>query len=90
MTDRSPLCAQQMGVKPTIEMLKKHIDAAKEKFGTTTTVAYATVAQTQFSIAVYYGGVIVHGHYFSYNPADDSLIRHDVGKWLLKQERVKK
>lgn len=70
--------------QPTIEDIRTHADAIEAKFGKDTNLAYAGVSKTQLSIASYYGGAKVQGDYFVYNPADDSLIREDVVKFLVK------
>jgi hypothetical protein len=45
---------------------------------------------TQLSIARHYGGAKVQGKHFVYNPADDSLIREDVVKWIAKKRKAAK
>ena len=72
-------------MQPTLEDLKKHREAAMEKFGLHDQIGYANVSQTQLSIARFSGGCNVNGKHFIYNPADDSLIREDIVKWLVKQ-----
>ena len=41
------------------------------------------VSQSQFSIARHYGGITFNGHYYEYNPVEDSLT-------LVKKTRKKK
>ena len=74
----------------TIEKFIEHREAIAAKFGENTQLAYANVSHTQLSIARHYGGCKVQGHFFVYNPTDDSLIREDVIKWLAKQEKKAK
>ena len=71
-------------MQPTLEDLKKHREAAMEKFGQDADIGYANVSQTQLSIARYSGGCKVNDKHYIYNPADDSLIREDIVKWLVK------
>ena len=72
-------------MQPTLEDLKNHREAAMEKFGLQDQIGYANVSQTQLSIARYSGGCKVNEHHFIYNPADDSLMREDIVKWLVEQ-----
>lgn len=74
----------------TIEDLRQLQDEIKAKFGASATVAYANVSMTQLSIARHYGGAKVQGKHFAYNPADDSLIREDVVKWIAKKRKEAK
>ena len=71
-------------MQPTLEDIKTHCDAAMEKFGQNAEIGYANVSQTQLLIARYSGGCKVQGKHFIYNPADDSLMREDIVKWLVK------
>jgi hypothetical protein len=73
----------------TIETLKEFQDELKAEFGADESVAYAQVSRTQLSIARHYGGCKVQGKHFVYNPSDDSLIREDVVKWVLKRQKQK-
>ena len=73
-------------VNCTIEDLRELQTELVAKFGTQD-VAYFNVSRTQFSIARHYGGVKVNGAYFVYNPTDDSLIREDVVKWVVKLKK---
>jgi hypothetical protein len=68
-----------------LETLRHYQPEAIERFGGSASVAYAQVSQTQFSIARYSGGCVVNGKRFIYIPTDDSLIRDDVFKWLVKR-----
>lgn len=72
----------------TIETLKKHLDELEAKFGKNASVAYAQVSYTQLSPARHYGGCKVQGQHFVYNAEDDSLIREDVVKWVMKREKA--
>jgi hypothetical protein len=74
----------------TIEDLREFQDELKAKFGASASVAYANVSMTQLSIARHYGGAKVQGKHFVYNPADDSLIREDVVKWIAKKRKAAK
>jgi hypothetical protein len=74
----------------TIEDLREFQDELKAKFGANASVAYANVSMTQLSIARHYGGAKVQGKHFVYNPADDSLIREDVVKWIAKKRKAAK
>lgn len=69
----------------TLETLIIHREEAEKKFGEDETLAFANVSQTQLSIARHYGGCKVQGKQFVYNWQDDSLIREDVVKWLVKR-----
>lgn len=71
-------------MQPTLEDLRNHREAAMEKFGLHDQIGYANVSQTQLSIARLLGGCMVQGKHFIYNPADDSLMREDIVKWLVK------
>jgi hypothetical protein len=75
---------------PTLAELQEHRAALIEKFGSRETVAHANVSMTQLSIARHYGGINFNGKHFIYNPADDSLIREDVAKWIVKQRKEPK
>ena len=72
-------------MQPTLEDLKNHREAAMEKFGLQDQIGYANVSQTQLSIARFSGGCKVQGKHYIYNPADDSLMREDIVKWLVEQ-----
>ena len=72
-------------MQPTLEDLKNHCDAAMEKFGQNADIGYANVSQTQFSIARHSGNCKVNDKHYIYNPADDSLMREDIAKWLVEQ-----
>ena len=74
----------------TIEDLREFQDELKAKIGANASVAYANVSMTQLSIARHYGGAKVQGKHFVYNPADDSLIREDVVKWIAKKRKAAK
>lgn len=69
----------------TIETLKEHQEALKEKFGASAAIAYPQVSMTQLSVARHFGGATVQGKHYTYNPTDDSLIRDDVLKWVRKR-----
>jgi hypothetical protein len=69
---------------PTIEILRENQQALQEKFGSNESIAYSNVSKTQLSVARYYGGIKVNGQDYTYNPADDSLIRNDVVKFIMK------
>lgn len=75
----------------TLEVLKTLQDELKEQFGATTTIAHAKISQSIFSLARHSYGCNLNGHFFAYNPTDDSLIRADVIKWASKllKEREK-
>ena len=68
----------------TLETLRHYQPEAIEKFGGSASIAYAQISYTQFSIARHTCGCMVNGKRFIYCP-DDSLIRADVFKWLLKR-----
>jgi hypothetical protein len=74
----------------TIEDLREFQQELKAKFGADASVAYANVSMTQLSVARHYGGANVQGKHFVYNPADDSLIREDVVKWVAKKRKTAK
>jgi len=74
----------------TIEDLREFQDELKKKFGEDASVAYANVSMTHLSVARHYGGATVQGKHFVYNPADDSLIREDVVKWIAKKRKTAK
>lgn len=76
-----------MSKQPTIEDLKKYQDELSAKFGRSASIAYVDVSRTQLSIARHYGGCTVVGKNFLYNAADDSLIREDVVKWVVKRKK---
>ena len=46
------------------------------------------VSNTQFSIARHYGGCKFNGVHYTYNPADDTLIRDDVLRASKKEQRA--
>ena len=75
-------------MQPTLEDLKNHREAAMEKFGLQDQIGYANVSQTQLSIARFSGGCKVQGKHYIYNPADDSLMREDIVKWLVGQMKA--
>lgn len=75
-------------MQPTPEDLKNHREAAMQKFGLHDQIGYANVSQTQLSIARYSGGCKVNDKHYIYNPADDSLMREDIVKWLVKQMKA--
>ena len=72
----------------TIEDVREFQEELKAKFGADASVAYANVSMTQLSIARFYGGANVQGKHFVYNPEDDSLIREDVVKWIVKKRKT--
>lgn len=74
----------------TIADLREFQEELKAKFGADASVAYANVSMTQLSVARHYGGANVQGKKFIYNPADDSLIREDVVKWIAKKRKTVK
>lgn len=71
----------------TIAEILEFRDELQAKFGANTNVAYSNVSTTQLSIARHYGGAKVMGHYYLYNPDDDSLIREDVAKWIAERRK---
>jgi hypothetical protein len=73
-----------------IDDLRKYQAELKAKFGSDTNVAYANISQTQLSVARHYGIANIQGKRYIYNPADDSLIREDVVKWVAKRKNAKK
>jgi hypothetical protein len=75
---------RQPAPKPTIEEVRKYADQIEAKFGRDANIGYANVSYTQLSIARHYGGCKVQGKHFVYNPVDDSLIREDVVKFIVK------
>ena len=75
-------------MQPTLEDLKNHREEAMEKFGLQDQIGYANVSQTQLSIARFSGGCKVQGKHYIYNPADDSLMREDIVKWLVEQMKA--
>jgi hypothetical protein len=72
---------------PTLADLEEHRQSIKAKFGDDIVMAYANISMTQLSIARHFGGATVQGKMFLYNPADDSLIREDVAKWIVSQKK---
>jgi hypothetical protein len=76
--------------QPTVADVLKHQDELKAQFGTNNNVAYSNVSFTQLSIARHFGGLEVQGKYYLYNPDDDSLIREDVVKWIVKKRKAAK
>jgi len=74
----------------TIEDLRKYQTELEAAFGSDTTMAYANVSLGQMSIARHYAGATVNSHTYLYNPADDSLIREDVAKWVAKRKKDEK
>lgn len=76
-------------MQPTLDQVREHRDALIAKFGTGSPLGMADVSQTQFSIARYSGGCVMDGRSYSYNAFDDSLIRDDVVKWLVKKAKEK-
>jgi hypothetical protein len=73
--------------QPTIEDIKTYRDELIAKFGRDTRIAVANASSTIFSIARHYGVCKIEGKYFIHNPADDSLIREDVVKWITKRKK---
>ena len=69
----------------TLETLRQYQPELIQKFGGRGAVAYNDISRTQLSIARYSGGCMVQGSHYVYNPTDDSLIRADVVKWLVKR-----
>jgi len=51
---------------------------------------YYNVSQTQMSIARHYGGMIVNGASYLYDPTTDTLVRQDVVKSEAKAKKRKK
>lgn len=74
---------------PTIEDLKQYQQALREKFDSSESIAYPNVSMSQLSIARHYGGCKVNGQDWTYNAADDSLIRNDVIKFYIKLNKKK-
>jgi len=50
-------------------------------------ICYATVRQSQLSLARFCGGLAINGKFFVYNEDDDSLIREDIAKWAAKMRK---
>ncbi len=71
----------------TIDDLRKYQAELQSKFGKDTNVAYANISHGPLSVARHYGSATVQGKYYIYNPADDSLIRKDVVKWVAKRKK---
>lgn len=74
----------------TVSDLMKYQNELTGKFGLDAQVAYSGISWTQLSVARHYGGAKVNGKHYIYNPADDSLIREDVLKWIAKKQREEK
>ena len=72
----------------TLKTLEENQAALIKQFGPNDVCAYPNVRMGQLSIASRYGGCTVNREYFVYNPADDSLIREDVVKWLAKRVKA--
>jgi hypothetical protein len=79
---------RQPAPQPTIADIRKHIDATEAKFGRLAQIAYPNVSHTQLSIARHFGGAKISGKHYVYNPADDSLIRDDVVKFIAKLNKA--
>ena len=45
------------------------------------------VSRTQFSVARHYGGVTAYGCEYIYDHLSDTLIRHDVVRWIGKERK---
>lgn len=73
---------------PTLQDLLDNQAELQAKFGNG--LGYANASRTQFSIARHYGGCKINGHQYLYNHNDDSLIREDVVKWLVKKKKQRK
>jgi hypothetical protein len=73
--------------QPTLDDVRQYANELEAKFSADESVAYANVSYTQLSIARYYGGCNVSGKYFIYNANEDSLIREDVMKWIVKRKK---
>ncbi len=73
--------------QPTLDDVRQYANELETKFGANENVAYANVSYTQLSIARHYGGCNVSGKHFVYNATDDSLIREDVMKWIVKRKK---
>jgi len=69
----------------TIQTLKDHRDELAAVFTSRETLADPQISQTQLSL-LRFGGGEINGRRYNYQPADDSLIRADVVKWL--QNRI--
>jgi hypothetical protein len=69
----------------TIQTLKDYREELAAVFPMRETLAYPEISKTQLSLLRFGGGNICGGRY-CYQPADDSLIRADVVKWL--QNRI--
>jgi hypothetical protein len=74
---------------PTLETLRENQESLRKKFGSTETIGYPNISNSQLSIARYYGGCKVNNQDYTYNPADDSLIRADIIKFLNKLNKKK-
>ena len=74
----------------TIDDLRKYQAELQAKFGFDTNAAYANISLGQLSVARHYGSANIQGKHFIYNPADDSLIREDVVKWVAKRKKDEK
>jgi len=48
---------------------------------------YYNISRSQLSIARHYGGIKVNGSEYHYNPEDDSLVRDDLHKKMIKQHK---
>lgn len=46
------------------------------------------VSRSQFSIARYYGGIMLNGYQYTYKFDTDELIREDLLKWLTKRRKA--
>ena len=49
---------------------------------------YADISQTQLSVARHAGGAVINGHSYTYDPADDTLIRDDARKAVMAMRRL--
>ena len=72
---------------PTIKQIQDSLDALNAKLSSTTPFAIQNVRGTQFSVARHFGAANYNGQTYTYNQAEDSLVRDDVIKWF-KSEKM--
>ena len=48
------------------------------------------VLGTYFSVARHYGGITYQGERYNYHPDQDSLVRWDVDRWLLRKQAAQR
>lgn len=65
----------------------EEIAMLRERFTSLPPLQIGNVSQTQLSIARHYGGCSYNGHHYVYDPTDDTLMRDDAFRAVMRKRR---